>query len=87
MSDKDTELYERVAKIEGVLDGHVASDEARFTAMSEIKEILSRQDQRLDDIDKDLARYEGRVGGVLLAFTAIFAFLKFAWDDVVAFFK
>lgn len=53
------------------------SEEAR---LDQIEDKIDELDRKVDAIDKDLSKYRGMVGGVLLAITAIVTFLKWTWD-------
>ena len=69
----------------------IATVEARLEAYEDdIKEIdadLKKVVSKLDKIDKELSRYRGFVGGVLLVVTAIVTFLKFFGSGIVNFFN
>lgn len=77
---KETELYERVARIEQQLEDHVVRDAQRSEAIASI-------DEKLDHMDREFSRYRGFVGGILLVVTAILSFFKFFWQDIMRFFK
>lgn len=47
---------------------------------------MERIEDKLDVLEKDLSRYRGLVGGVLLVITALISFFKFFWDDINKFF-
>lgn len=77
---QETDLYERVARIEQQLADHLENAKQRTKAISII-------DDKLDTLEKDLARYRGLVGGVLLVVTAVVAFFKFFWQDILRLFS
>ena len=62
MSDK--EVYERIARLEQLVEDHVKLDEQRA---EKLDEITSKQDQ----IISDLNRYRGWLGGVLAVISLI----------------
>ena len=61
---KETELHERVARVEQKL------------------EQLDDIEDKLDTIERDLVRYRGLIGGVLLVVTAVGTLLKLAWGYI-----
>lgn len=77
---QETELYERVARIEQQLVDHAENAKQRTHALAAL-------DDKLDGLEKELARYRGLVGGVLLIVTALVAFFRFFWGDAVRFFS
>lgn len=77
---QETELFERVARIEQQLEDRAVEDEARSKQMDTISE-------KLDRIDHELSRYRGFVGGILLVVTAVISFFKFFWEDILRFFS
>ncbi len=48
--------------------------------LDRLEDKVDRIDDKVDGLDKDLSRYRGLVGGVLLALTAVGTFLKIVWD-------
>ena len=52
-------------------------DDARI---QRIEDKLDDLDDKLNSLDKDLTKYRGMVGGVLLVFTAIVTFVKLFWS-------
>lgn len=77
--ETEIELRDRLSKVEQRVEDHVASADTRVRQMERIED-------KLDVLEKDLSRYRGLVGGVLLAVTALVSFFKFAWEDVTNFF-
>lgn len=75
----DVELHERVAKIEQRVE-HIDS------ITSERHGHMQRIEEKLDDMEKDLERYRGTVGAILLVGTAVMTFLKLFWSDFKKFF-
>lgn len=76
---EDTDLAERVAKIEQWAVDHNATTSARYEQMAQVN-------AKLDRLELELARYRGLVGGVLLVVTAVVTFTKFFWGDITRFF-
>lgn len=74
-----TEIRDRLAKVEQRVEDYVSSADMRVRQMERIED-------KLDMLEKDLSRYRGLVGGVLLAVTAIVSFFKFFWDDITNYF-
>ena len=72
-------MQEMFSKVEQRVEDYVASADVRIRQMERIED-------KLDLLEKDLSRYRGLVGGVLLAVTAIVSFFKFFWDDLTNFF-
>ena len=58
----------------------MADEEQR---LQHIEEKIDELDRKITDIDKDLAKYRGMVGGVLLVVTAIITLFKLSWDWLV----
>jgi len=79
MAEKEHEIRDRLAKVEQRVEDHVASADLRTRQMERIED-------KLDVLEKDLSRYRGLVGGVLLVVTALVSFFKFFWDDMIKFF-
>jgi hypothetical protein len=77
MGDVDVELHERIASLETKLDGHIEDEE----------ETLGRVVKKLDRIEVELTRYRGVVGGILIAASAIVAFLKMFGTAILEFFS
>ena len=75
----DVELHERVAKIEERVE-HIDK------IASERKGRMQRIEDKLDNMEKDLERYRGTVGAILLVGTAVMTFLKLFWIDLKKFF-
>ena len=73
----DVELHERIATIEVQLSAHIRDEEEHMASM----------DAKLDRIELELSRYRGFVGGIMFVTTAVVAFFKFFWQDLVNFFK
>ena len=74
------DLHERIAKIEAKVEHIDAIASARAGN-------FQRLEAKLDSLEKDLERYRGTVGGVLLVFTALITFFKLFWDDMLRYFK
>lgn len=47
-----------------------------------IEEEMHDLGEKMDRIEKDLAKYRGMVGGVLLVITALVTFLKMSWGFI-----
>ncbi len=67
--------------------GNIESDVHEIRG--ELKDFRKEVDGDVEQIRKDLAKntsefavYRSRIGGILLAFTLVGAFIKFAWDAV-----
>lgn len=58
------------------------SEEDHQARLMHIESKVDDIDKKVDQLDKDMARYRGLVGGLLLAASAVTAFLKLAWDKV-----
>ena len=78
--ETDVELHERVAKIEARVE-HID----RIT--SERKGRMQRIEDKIDSMERDLERYRGTVGAILLVLTAVTTFLKLFWQDMQRLFK
>jgi uncharacterized coiled-coil protein SlyX len=78
--DQDVELHERVARIEIEVE-HIDK------VVSERHGHLQRIEDKLDAVEKDLDRYRGTVGAILLVLGAITTFFKLFWHDITKFFK
>lgn len=78
--ETDVELHERVAKIEAKVE-HIDQ------IASERKGRMQRIEDKLDAMEKDLERYRGTVGAILLVLTAVTTFLKLFWNDLTKMFK
>lgn len=76
----DVELHERVARIEAEVD-HIDQ------IVSERHGHLQRIEDKLDSVEKDLDRYRGTVGAILLVATAVTTFFKLFWQDINKLFK
>lgn len=75
--DPDVELHERMARIEVKLSSHISDEEEQMRSV----------DRKLDRIELELSRYRGFVGGIMFIATALVAFFKFFWEDLLKFFK
>jgi hypothetical protein len=76
MEHNDVELHERVAKMEteiAHIDKLVSARTGKLTAI----------EGKLDSMERDLERYRGMVGAILLVSTAVVTFFKLFWDDIV----
>lgn len=80
MTDADIELHERVARIEIEVE-HIDK------IVSERHGHLQRIEDKLDAMEKDLDRYRGTVGAILLVATAVTTFFKLFWHDITKFLK
>lgn len=69
----DPELYERIAVVEAKLEIFEQSQKAILT--------------QLEELNRNMTRYKGFVGGVTFIVSAIWAFLTFAKDWVLAHLK
>lgn len=76
----DVELHERVAKIEEKVDHIDSIATARHGRIQRIED-------KLDTMEKDLERYRGMVGAILLVLTAVTTFFKLFWQDLVKYFR
>lgn len=79
-SEEDVRLHERVARIEIEVE-HIDK------IVSQRHGDMRRIEGKLDALEKDLERYRGTVGAILLVFTAITTFAKLFWHDIVKVFK
>jgi hypothetical protein len=75
--EPDVEIHERMARIEVQLKSHIDDEEEHMRSM----------DRKLDRIELELSRYRGFIGGIMFVATAVVAFFKFFWQDMVNFFK
>lgn len=50
--------------------------------LSDIEDKIDELDAKVSAIDKDLTKYRGMVGGVLLVITAIITFVKLSWGFI-----
>lgn len=74
---EETEVYERIARLEALLEDHISDEEKLIRSMSE----------KLDRIELELSRYRGFVGGILLVASSVVAFLKYFWEDLAKILK
>lgn len=74
---EDPIIHERIARIETQLDTHIRDEEDH----------MQRMDEKLDRIELELSRYRGFIGGIMFIVTAVVAFFKFFWEDLLKFFK
>ncbi len=72
----DVELYERVTRIEA----EVAHIDKLVTARAGH---LQSIEGKIDSLERDLERYRGMVGAILLVTTAVATFFKLFWADLV----
>ena len=77
---RDVDLHERVARIESEVD-HIDK------VVTERKSDINRIESKLDSMEKDLERYRGTVGAILLVLTAVTTFFKLFWHDLQKFLK
>jgi uncharacterized coiled-coil protein SlyX len=77
---RDVDLHERVARIESEVD-HIDK------VVTERKSDINRIESKLDSMEKDLERYRGTVGAILLVLTAVTTFFKLFWHDIQKFLK
>ena len=77
---EDVHLHERVARIELAIE-HI--DDRQQERIDQI----DRLEAKLDALDRDLQRYRGLVGGILLVVTAVATALKFFGEYVTGMFK
>jgi hypothetical protein len=75
--EPDVEMHERMARIEVKLSSHISDEEEQMRSV----------DRKLDRIELELSRYRGFVGGIMFIATAVVAFFKFFWEDILKFFK
>jgi ribulose 1,5-bisphosphate carboxylase large subunit-like protein len=80
MINQDVELHERVARIEIELQ-HVDQ------IVSERRGHMRNIEFKLDQMEKDLERYRGMVGAILLVATAVTTFFKLFWHDIMKLIK
>lgn len=76
MDKHDVELYERVTRIEA----EVAHIDKLVTARAGH---LQSIEGKIDSLERDLERYRGMVGAILLVTTAVATFFKLFWADLV----
>lgn len=74
----NVDLHERVARIEQQVE-HIDKIANQRAAQNE------RIEAKIDSMEKDLERYRGMVGAVLLVVTAIGTFVKLFWQDLLKF--
>lgn len=84
---RDVELHERVAKIEAQVEHIDAIASERRGQLNRIEQRITGVESQFNEIEKDLERYRGTVGAVLLIGTAIMTFLKLFWNDLLKYFK
>ena len=80
MSEIDVQLHERVAKMESEV-AHI--DEV----VSQRRGDMQRIEDKIDSMEKDLERYRGTVGAILLVATAVTTFFKLFWENILEQFK
>lgn len=76
LGDKDLiGIYERLATLESLADeAHRERNEIRVS-------LKNLNDTQVEMLQK-LSRYDGKMGGIILAFAAITATLKLFWEDI-----
>jgi hypothetical protein len=77
MSDK--EVYERITRLEQLVEDHIKLDEKRAERLEGIED-------KFDTLNMELSRYRGTVGGVLLVITAVAAAIKMFGGSIAEFF-
>lgn len=80
MPPLEADLRERIAVLENQQE-ELARDVASLGTRDE------RIEAKLDALLIDHARYKGLVGGIVLVCSAVVAFFKLAWEDIMRFFK
>jgi hypothetical protein len=78
-NEQHHELRDRVAKVEQRVEDWVVQGNTRVRQMERIEE-------KLDVLEKDLSRYRGLVGGVLVVVTSVIGFFKLFYEDIVNYF-
>jgi tetrahydromethanopterin S-methyltransferase subunit G len=53
----------------------------------EIKEYLVKIDEKLDKTNESVAHYKGKLGGIILAVSAVGTALAMFWDQIIRFLK
>jgi hypothetical protein len=80
MEGRDVELHERVARMET----EIAHIDKLVTARAGK---LDKIEGKIDNMERDLERYRGMVGAILLVSTAVVTFFKLFWADLVKLMK
>ena len=77
-------LSERIARMEEHLEA-IEKEVSEFKAESR----RDRSELKLSvlSIEKDLVKYRGMVGGILIVLTAVGAFIKLSWEYIVGHLK
>lgn len=76
----DLDMHERMARIEAEVEHIDKIVSQRHGDMQKISD-------KIDALEKDLERYRGTVGAILLFVTAITTFIKLFWQDLMRFVK
>lgn len=79
MADDEKEIRDRLSKVEQRVEDWVVQGNTRVRQMERIEE-------KLDVLEKDLSRYRGLVGGVLVVVTSVVGFFKLFYEDIVNYF-
>lgn len=87
----NVEIYERVARLERSAEEHArnaqrAAELARSDRLRAEEHFKTIEDE-LAAVRRDLSRYRGTVGGILLAVTSVFTFMKLFGEQITAFLK
>jgi hypothetical protein len=80
MEHSDVELHERVARMETEI-AHIDKVVSARTGK------LDAIEGKIDNMERDLERYRGMVGAILLVATAVVTFFKLFWNDLVKLMK
>lgn len=80
MEHSDVELHERVARMET----EIAHIDKLVTARAGKLDAI---EGKIDNMERDLERYRGMVGAILLISTAVVTFFKLFWNDLVKLMK
>lgn len=82
-----TNIVERISALE--VEAQHAKD-AAVDAKEQAHRVelhFIRIENKLDEIDRELSRYRGIVGGVLFLGTALITFFKVSWDSITSWLK
>lgn len=91
MSDLEIEIRERVAKVEeqvkNLSDANAAFSDELHHITNQIAALDRKFDARMNPIEKELQRYRGFLGGILLVISALYAFTQLFLESIAKWLK
>ena len=84
MDELHLDFAERIAKLEAQSEAALRESAAMKIGMDEVYAEFKTVNESLGELREELARYRGFWGGALLVCSAVWAFLQFGWEWIVA---